>query len=115
MLQQDKPDDYVIATNETRTVRDFAEMAFHHAGIEIEWQGSGLDEVGVDKATGKVLVKVNPQFFRPAEVEVLLGNPKKAEKELGWKRCISFSELVQRMVENDLKLVEKEVKIANLK
>jgi GDPmannose 4,6-dehydratase len=115
MLQQETPDDYVIATNETRTVRDFADMAFHHAGIEIEWKGSGLDEVGIDKATGKVLVKVNPQFFRPAEVEVLLGNPAKAEKELGWKRNISFSQLVQRMVENDLRLVEKEVKIANLK
>ena len=115
MLQQETPDDYVIATNETRTVRDFAEMAFHHAGIEIEWKGSGLDEIGIDKATGKTLVKVNPQFFRPAEVEVLLGNPAKAEKELGWKRNISFSQLVQRMVENDLRLVEKEIKIANLK
>lgn len=115
MLQQEIPDDYVIATNETRTVRDFAETAFHHAGIEIQWSGSGVDEIGIDKATGRTLVKVNPQFFRPAEVEVLLGNPAKAEAELGWKRTISFSELVKRMVENDLMLVEQEIKIANLK
>ena len=114
LLQQDKADDYVIATNETRTVREFADLAFKHAGIEIEWKGSGLDETGTDKATGKVVVKVNPQFFRPAEVEVLLGNPAKAEKELGWKRDVSFSELVKRMVDNDLKIVERELKISNL-
>ena len=102
MLQQDTPDDYVIATNETRTVREFVEIAFRTAGIDIEWQGTGVDEVGINKANGKVVVKVNKKFFRPAEVDVLLGNPAKAEAKLGWKRDISFNELVERMVKNDL-------------
>ena len=114
ILQQEQPDDFVIATNETRTVREFAETAFKHVGIDVEWSGTGVDEIGTDKATGKVVVKVNPQFFRPAEVEVLLGNPAKAEKTLAWEREISFSELVKRMVENDVKLVEKEIKVASL-
>jgi GDPmannose 4,6-dehydratase len=114
MLQQDKPDDYVIATNETRTVREFVETAFGHVGIEIEWKGEGVDEVGIDKATGKTIVKVNPKFFRPAEVDILLGNPAKAEEKLGWKREISFSELVERMVKHDLELVEKELKIKSI-
>jgi len=106
MLQQDKPDDYVIATNETRTVREFAETAFRCAGIEIEWQGTGIDEIGVNKANGKTAVKVNREFFRPAEVDILLGNPEKAERVLGWKREISFSELVERMVKNDIDLIK---------
>lgn len=114
MLQQDKPDDYVIATNETRTVREFVEIAFAHVGIDIVWQGSGVDEVGIDKATEHVVVKVNKRFFRPAEVDVLLGNPAKAEEKLGWKRKILFKELVTRMVDNDMNLVAKELKIANL-
>ena len=114
MLQQEQPDDYVIATNETRTVREFVETAFHHVGIEVEWHGSGVNEIGIDKATGKTAVSVNPKFFRPAEVEVLLGNPAKAEAALGWEREISFAELVKRMVENDLKLAEKEKRIAQI-
>lgn len=114
MLQQDKPDDYVIATNETRTVREFVETAFQHVGIDVEWKGTGVDEIGVDKATGKTIVKVNPKFFRPAEVDILLGNPEKAEKTLGWEREISFSDLVERMVKNDMELVEKEIKYNNL-
>ena len=114
MLQQDSADDYVIATNETRTVREFVEIAFSHVGIEVEWSGTGVDEVGRDKATGKVIVKVNPKFFRPAEVDILLGNPAKAEAKLGWKRDIPFSELVRRMVENDMALVEKEIKVSQL-
>lgn len=114
MLQQEQPDDYVIATNETRTVREFVETAFHHVGIEVEWHGSGVDEIGIDKANGKTVVSVNPKFFRPAEVEVLLGNPAKAEAALGWEREISFAELVKRMVENDLKLAEKEKRIAQI-
>lgn len=114
MLQQETADDYVIATNETRTVREFVEIAFSHVGIEVEWSGTGVDEVGRDKATGKVIVKVNPKFFRPAEVDILLGNPAKAEAALGWVREIPFSELVRRMVENDMKLVEKEIKISQL-
>lgn len=108
LLQQDKADDYVIATNETRTVREFVEIAFAHVGIAVQWQGSGVDEVGKCKETGKTIVRINPRFFRPAEVEVLLGNPEKAEKELGWKREISFSQLVERMVKNDRALLENE-------
>lgn len=109
MLQQEKPDDYVIATNETRTVRSFAELAFHYAGIDVEWQGCGLDEKGVNRANGKVVVSVNPQFFRPAEVELLIGNPEKAEKTLGWKREISFEQMVERMVNQDQRLVKSEM------
>ncbi len=109
MLQQDKADDYVIATNETRTVREFVEAAFSKVGIAVEWTGSGVDEVGKDKETGKVIVKINKNFFRPAEVDILLGNPEKAEKVLGWKRDISFDELVERMVKNDMELVKKEI------
>ncbi len=114
LLQNDKPDDYVIATNETRTVREFVETAFRHVGIEIAWEGQGVDEVGRDKETGRVLVTINPEFFRPAEVEVLLGNPAKAETELGWKREISFAQLVERMVKNDMEIVAKEIKAENL-
>ena len=115
MLQQDAPDDYVVATGETRTVREFVDVAFKAAGIELEWQGAGVDEIAINKANGKTVVKVNPKFFRPAEVDILLGNPEKAESKLGWKREIDFNELVTRMVKNDLALVEKEVKIMNLK
>ncbi len=114
MLQQEQADDYVIATNETRTVREFVETAFSHVDISLEWKGNGVDEIGIDKVTGKTIVRVNPKFFRPAEVEVLLGNPEKAEKALGWEREISFSELVKRMIDNDMKLVQKEIKIADI-
>lgn len=104
MLQQDEPDDYVIATNETRTVREFVERAFACVGINVKWKGTGIDEVGINSETGKVIVKVNKKFFRPAEVDLLLGDPSKAEKQLGWKRLISFDDLVKRMVNNDLEL-----------
>lgn len=114
MLQQEKPDDYVIATNETRTVREFVETAFDHVGISIEWNGNGVDEIGIDKETGKTVVKINPRFFRPAEVDILLGDPTKAEKTLGWEREIPFAQLVERMVKNDMNLVEEEIKIKKL-
>jgi len=104
MLQQDKPDDYVIASGENRTIREFAETAFSHADIKLQWRGSGSEETGINSASGKVVLKINPRFYRPAEVEVLLGNPEKAERELGWKRKIPFPELVTRMVDNDLAL-----------
>ena len=109
MLQQDTPDDYVIATGETRTVRDFVTAAFKRTQIDIGWSGNGVEEKGVDLTSGNVVVKVNPRFFRPAEVELLVGNPTKAEKQLGWKREISFEELVNRMVDNDLRLEKKNV------
>lgn len=114
MLQQAEPDDYVIATNETRTVREFVEMAFLRVGIQVEWRGEGINEVGMDKVTEKTIVTINKKFFRPAEVEVLLGNPAKADKILGWTREIPFAELVNRMVDNDLALVEKEIKVASI-
>ncbi len=115
MLQQSEPDDYVIATNETRTVREFVETAFRIVDIVIEWKGTGVDEIGRDKNNGKILVKINPKLFRPAEVAILLGNPRKAENKLGWHRTISFYELVAKMVENDLAAVEKEIQINRYK
>lgn len=104
MLQQDTPDDYVIATNETRSVREFVEVAFKCVDIDIKWQGKGTDEVGINDETGDIIVRVNPKFYRPAEVDILLGDPSKAEKKLFWKREISFEDLVDRMVKNDLEL-----------
>ena len=110
MLQQDEADDYVIATNETRTVREFVERTFKYVNIDIVWEGSEVNEIGKDKVTGKTLIKINPDFFRPAEVEILIGDPIKGETKLGWKREIPFNELVERMIKNDLMLVEKEIK-----
>lgn len=107
MLQQEEPDDFVIATGEYYSVRDFATLAFHHAGIELEWKDKGMNEKGIDKATGKVLVEVDPRYFRPADVEQLLGDPSKAKEKLGWNpRQTSFEELVKRMTEYDLKNVK---------
>ena len=104
MLQQEKPEDFVIATGETRTVREFVEKAFEVAGINICWTGEGVNEKGVDGATGKVLVEVSPEFFRPAEVDLLLGDPTKAKTVLGWNpRKTTFEELVRRMVEHDFR------------
>ena len=114
MLQQDKADDYVIATNETRTVREFVERAFKCVDIDIIWEGQDVNEIGKDAKTGKTVVRINPQFFRPAEVDILIGNPEKAEKVLGWKRDISFTELVERMVKNDMEKVQKEIKSESL-
>ena len=103
ILQQEKPQDYVLATNETHTVREFVELAFAEVGIEIEWKGTGVDEKGYDKETGKLLLDVNPRYFRPAEVELLWGDATKAERELGWERKISFKNLVSMMVDADMK------------
>ncbi len=103
MLQQERPDDFVIATGEYHTVREFCTLAFHYAGIELAWQGEGVDEKGIDKTTGKVLVEVDSRFFRPTEVEQLLGDPTKAKTQLGWNpRKTTFEELVCIMVEHDL-------------
>ena len=103
MLQADKPDTYVLATNRTETVRDFVTMAFKAAQIELEWSGSADNEIAKDKATGKVVVKVNPKYYRPAEVDLLIGNPEKAQKELGWQPKTTLEELCQMMVEADLR------------
>ena len=103
MLQADKPDTYVLATNRTETVRDFVTMAFKGAGIEVEFKGSGEDEIAIDKATGDTVVRVNPKFYRPAEVELLIGNPEKAKKELNWKPTCNLEELCAMMVKEDLR------------
>ena len=103
ILQHDKPDDYVLATNETHTVREFATLAFREAGIEIEWRGEGAEEKGYDAKIGRLIVDVDPRYFRPAEVELLWGDPSKAEKELAWQRKVSFPELVRMMVQADMK------------
>ena len=103
MLQQDKPGDYVLATNETHTVREFVQIAFAKAGVELRFEGTGVDEKAYDVKTGKLMVDVNPVFFRPAEVEFLWGDCTKAEQTLGWKRDVSFDGLVEMMVDSDLK------------
>lgn len=108
MLQQRQPDDYVVATGETHSVREFAEVAFRSMGIRIGWKGKGLREKGIDKKTGKTLVEVSPDFFRPAEVNILIGDPAKAKKKLGWRPKTTFSRLVEIMVEADLQRVKKE-------
>lgn len=109
MLQQEEADDYVIATGETHKVREFVELAFGYVGIELEWSGKEDNEIGTDKATGKVVVRVNPKFYRPAEVELLLGSPVKAQKALNWNLEVSFKELVERMMKSDLEKVSSEI------
>lgn len=106
ILQHNRPDDFVIATGEQHSVREFATLAFRSVGIELEWRGTGVEEKGIDKATGKVLVEVSTEFFRPTDVVTLMGNPAKAKKELGWDpQETNFEELVRLMVQHDLELV----------
>lgn len=102
MLQQNKPEDFVIATGETHTVREFCKLAFKEAGYEIEWRGEGIDEKGVDKETDKILVEIDPKYFRPVEVDLLIGDSSKAQKVLGWKPKVTFQELIKMMMANDL-------------
>lgn len=102
MLQQDKPDDYVLATGETHSIREFVEIAFRIIDIEIEWQGEGVNTKGVDKKTGKEYISVSEEFYRPAEVDLLIGNPAKAREVLGWEPRVKFNELVEMMVNSDL-------------
>jgi GDPmannose 4,6-dehydratase len=112
MLQHDKPEDFVIATGEMHTVREFTELAFKEAGIDIEWQGTGIEEKGINKEDGKALIEVDPKYFRPTEVEQLLGNPTKARTVLGWNPVkTSFKELIEIMVKSDIKYVERENRI----
>ncbi len=108
ILQQPEPDDFVIATGEFHSVREFCTLAFHYAGIELEWQGEGLDEKGIDRATGKVIVEVDKKYFRPAEVDQLLGDPTKGRTQLGWNpRKTTFEQLVKLMVDHDLQHIRK--------
>lgn len=107
MLQQDAPDDYVLATNKTHRVRYFVEQAFKNVGIDIEWQGKGADEKGIDKTTGKILVEVDPKYFRPTEVELLIGDYSKAKKELGWEPKVCLEELIKIMVDADWEEVKR--------
>lgn len=109
ILQQEEPDDYVIATGVQHTVREFATLAFKHVGIDIEWQGQGIDEKGIDKATGKVVVAVSPDFYRPTDVVDLWGDPTKAKTKLGWNpQKTSYEDLVRIMAEHDLKIAKTE-------
>ena len=109
MLQRDTPEDYVISTGETHSVREFIEHTFNFLDINIEWQGVGIDEVGVNPDNGKVIVEINPRYFRPTEVDVLIGDNKKAKEELGWKPKVKFEELVEIMVESDFKKIKKSI------
>lgn len=108
MLQQDVADDYVLATGETHSIRSFVEKAFAEVKIEIEWKGEGVEEKGLDKATGKVLVEVDPKYFRPTEVELLIGDPTKAQTELGWKHECTFDQLVKEMMASDVELFKRD-------
>jgi len=107
MLQQDISDDYVVATGVTHTVRSFIELAFSCIGITLAWKGKGVDEIGYEKSSGRELVKIDPKYFRPTEVELLIGDPSKAKEKLGWTPTITMQELCKEMVEADIKLVEK--------
>ena len=108
ILQQDKPDNYVLATGVTTSIRDFCRMTFAELGIDLEFVGEGVNEKGVDKATGKTLIEVDPRYFRPAEVDLLLGDSTKARKELGWLPKYDLPMLVKEMVQSDLELAKKE-------
>ncbi len=116
MMQQAAPDDYVMATGESHSVREFVELAFHHVGRTIEWRGKLAGEQGLDAKTGEVLVEIDPRYFRPTEVDLLLGNPAKAQQKLGWRHRTSFPDLVTEMVEADLEVVmwEKNRKSRNV-
>ena len=110
MMQQDEADDYVIATGETHTVREFCELSFARVGMPLEWRGEGLQEVGVDRATGKTVIRIDPRYLRPTEVDLLLGDPTKAKARLGWEQRTSFGQLVDMMVDSDMRLAEKEAR-----
>jgi GDPmannose 4,6-dehydratase len=108
ILQRDRPDDYVLATGEKHSVREFVELAFRHVGVNIVWRGSGVEEMGVDEATGRPLVEVDPRYFRPTEVDLLLGDASKARAELGWRHRITFQQLLAEMMREDLLAVSRE-------
>jgi GDPmannose 4,6-dehydratase len=114
MLQQDQPDDYVLATGTTTAVRTFVEKAFRKVGIDIEWRGTGVEEHGVDPATGQTIVEVDPRYFRPTEVDLLLGDPSKAHAQLGWRHETALDELVSEMMREDLKVMARNVPQASI-
>jgi GDPmannose 4,6-dehydratase len=109
ILQAEAPDDFVLATGETRSVREFVQLAFAEVGRTIEWRGEGVEETGVDKKSGKTLVRVDPAYFRPTEVDLLIGDSSKAREKLGWKPKTSFADLVRQMVAGDLAIARREV------
>jgi GDPmannose 4,6-dehydratase len=109
MLQQDQPGDYILATGEQHSVREFVELSFAVIRVKIAWKGNGIEEQGIDEKTGKVLVEIDPRYFRPTETDLLLGDPTKAHKILGWQHTTSFSQLVQEMVKSDLKLLKAKI------
>lgn len=112
MLQQDEPEDYVIATGRQESVRYFVELTVQKLGTNISWEGSGLDEVGIREDNGEVIVRIDPRYFRPTEVETLLGDPTKAREELGWTPTTSLEDLVSEMVESDLLSAKNERKLS---
>ncbi len=109
ILQQDLPGDYVLATGENHSVREFVELAFKEVGRSIEWQGEGINEKGFDKESGDILIEIDPRYHRPTEVDTLLGDPSKAKKDLGWQYSVSFEELVSEMVQADLKAIQNTI------
>jgi GDPmannose 4,6-dehydratase len=111
ILQQEKPDDYVLATGETRSVREFVEIAFEHVGRKIEWKGKGVNEIGIDRRDGRTLVKIDPRYFRPTEVELLIGDASKAKAELGWVPTTSFAALVKEMMDSDMATAKKDAAV----
>jgi GDPmannose 4,6-dehydratase len=113
MLQQKEPDDFIMATGVTTSVRDFILMAFQEAGISIRWKGKGIDEKGIDNKSGNVLVEIDPRYFRPAEVDLLIGDPSKAKVRLGWEPKVQLPELIKMMVTHDITLAEEELHLKN--
>jgi GDPmannose 4,6-dehydratase len=109
ILQAESPDDFVLATGETRSVREFVELAFKEVGRTIEWRGKGVEETGIDKKSGKTVVRIDPQYFRPTEVDLLIGDASKAHQKLGWKAETSFADLVKQMVAGDLEIARREI------
>jgi GDPmannose 4,6-dehydratase len=113
MLQQNEPDDYIMATGVTTSVRDFISIAFAEAGIPLRWEGKGIEEKGIDNESGKILVEIDPRYFRPAEVDLLIGDPSKAKARLGWEPKVQLPELVKMMVTHDITLAEEELHLKN--
>jgi len=111
ILQQEKPEDFVIATGETHSVREFVEASCRELGINLQWQGQGLDEIGIDKDSGEIIIKINPRYFRPSEVDILIGDPSKAKEKLNWEPKTRFNELVKIMIKSDYDLVSKGEKV----